>query len=371
MSNVRDILATHYPDNSGGATATAGIAYQVHWGLDHALDMHRAGQNFVVIFDYHEDVVVLNDPVDPTNICAYQVKTASNNWSINKLIKVPKAKDGKSKKSIIGKMMTLHSIFSDSISRIGFASNMYVDCVLTCGNKSDKFREFSAIQLREDELSKLVESVLKECGYAFDPKKSTFQLCFLRSDIPPDSSEDVLTGRFCKFIESMKAAYGKDIETINAISFFSSMQEMAIAKNKDKNHYDSLEKLIKYKGISRTDIDRWLSENIVRRSDADVASSVSTALMHNNTPWVKVLSIISGLQGLLANKINKDHSYIQKLPIIISRLQSENKDALQNLNVVDYARYIANKLIQSADIPPLTEDEAIGYVLYIMIKDTK
>ena len=90
------------PDISG-ARASNRFGFQTDWAICELLDKFAAGEDFIFLFDYHEDVVVLTPKDDSTDFLAdfYQVKTADKGrpWSKNNIIKGKKSKqkdkDGK------------------------------------------------------------------------------------------------------------------------------------------------------------------------------------------------------------------------------------------------------------------------------------
>jgi len=76
------------PRDLSGATASDRFAYQRTWALCHLLELHISGQDYVVIFDHHEDVSVLDAEEQPTSLKGYQIKTKDNGgFTVNALLK--------------------------------------------------------------------------------------------------------------------------------------------------------------------------------------------------------------------------------------------------------------------------------------------
>jgi hypothetical protein len=61
--------------------------YQQTWALCHLLLLHEANADYVITFYHHEDVSVLDSETDPKQICGFQIKTNSGNWTVKALLK--------------------------------------------------------------------------------------------------------------------------------------------------------------------------------------------------------------------------------------------------------------------------------------------
>src|ERR1035438_1791658 len=96
MVTVLGEIAAKVPSELGGSTATNRFEYQVDWTLCHMLHLQRRGGNFLLICDYHDDVVVLDGPEEANKAHFYQIKTSkSPHWTTTKLLKRERGEDGK------------------------------------------------------------------------------------------------------------------------------------------------------------------------------------------------------------------------------------------------------------------------------------
>jgi len=87
MVSAFDLLASVPPTESGGPLAKNRLAYQSDWTFCLLLSLHLRGDDYVVICDYHDDVVV----IDKSNITPildfYQLKTDSKGtWNLRRLV---------------------------------------------------------------------------------------------------------------------------------------------------------------------------------------------------------------------------------------------------------------------------------------------
>lgn len=75
------------PRDRSGATASDRFIYQQTWALCHLLLLHEANADYVITFDHHEDVSVLDSETDPKQISGFQIKTNNGNWTVKALQK--------------------------------------------------------------------------------------------------------------------------------------------------------------------------------------------------------------------------------------------------------------------------------------------
>lgn len=118
-------LASVVPSDSGGARAKNRFDFQRDWILCRILELYRSGQDFIVVCDYHDDVLVLNaDPACAT-VDFFQVKTdAANRFTLASLLKRKKLKTGPGP-SIIGKLYSHRFRFKGTVGRTTLVTNLH------------------------------------------------------------------------------------------------------------------------------------------------------------------------------------------------------------------------------------------------------
>lgn len=114
-------------ENSGSRSANR-FDYQKNWSLCELLALHTEKDDYLMVFEHHEDVVVLDSKTNPTSAIFYQVKSKkSGNWTIGALTT--------SKDSIIRKLYSNYIQFSDHVDRLVFTSNQGLSTKLANGEK--------------------------------------------------------------------------------------------------------------------------------------------------------------------------------------------------------------------------------------------
>lgn len=89
MSSL-DKLASIHPKENAGASSSNRFEYQINWGLHRLLKLeeeeelmkYKNDDGYVMILDYHDDIVVCNSDSGKDYIDFYQIKTRKNsNWT--------------------------------------------------------------------------------------------------------------------------------------------------------------------------------------------------------------------------------------------------------------------------------------------------
>lgn len=91
MSSL-DKLASIHPKENAGASSSIRFEYQINWGLHRLLQLEKAHEDYVMILDYHDDIVICNSEKQEDYIDFYQIKTITySRWGRlfkNKLQKI-------------------------------------------------------------------------------------------------------------------------------------------------------------------------------------------------------------------------------------------------------------------------------------------
>lgn len=94
------------PDDNSGYSASNRFGYQKNWPVYKLLELELLGRDYMIVMDYHEDVIILDSSTKVENVDFYQVKTRSGNyWRPTELTKTSINKNGEIIHSILGKFL--------------------------------------------------------------------------------------------------------------------------------------------------------------------------------------------------------------------------------------------------------------------------
>ncbi|MGV3628247.1 MAG: DUF4297 domain-containing protein [Betaproteobacteria bacterium] len=174
---LSDELLKHRPRESGGSTGGNRYAYQRTWALCRLLTLHESRASYVLVMEYHEDIIVLDHDVNPTNVDFYQIKTRNKgNWTKKDLygVRKPRTKtdaanqsnttstSAKLPQSYLGKMFSNCLHFMPHLQSINFVSNQRFNMELAEAPKSVECNDVCLSRLSQIEADELTAAMTAE-----------------------------------------------------------------------------------------------------------------------------------------------------------------------------------------------------------------
>src|SRR5688572_16124063 len=91
MSLATDLVSK--PPREKGATGGR-YEFQTMWGLALLFQQHGTNDDYAIVFEFHDDIALLNRASNPTNVRFYQVKSKATNggWTLTALLKREKVR---------------------------------------------------------------------------------------------------------------------------------------------------------------------------------------------------------------------------------------------------------------------------------------
>lgn len=247
MALASDLIST--PLREKGATADR-YDFQTMWGLALLFQEHETNEDYAIVFEFHDDVVLLNHSKNPSSVRFFQVKSKNTNggWTLASLLKRKKSKDKKDDKlkpSYIDKMFDNIHKFSTSVASAYFISNQL------CSFNSTK-KSFRVDECSEEDFKKIVKSVKEAYPAATDDEVKL--LGFTRTDLSLGDATSHTKGKLQSFIT----------QQLGEVWFNPESVYKAIANECRRKAYFSgelitLEQAIKEKGLTKADVTVWLN----------------------------------------------------------------------------------------------------------------
>lgn len=230
------------PKERGGAISSRGLLFQKHWTLSLMLSEFQKGNDFIILFDYLDDVVVLRKKANKETISFYQVKTKeTEEWNESKIC---------GKNCII--LTNLYANYAPYkthiedlkvISNAPFKHNGQNLHVFNFSNLSEKYK---------NKIIKIFSEKFKESV----PEISSFLVIaqFEKTSLSFDDMDTHILGIVDKFIDSLDNCNIKPIPLKNAL--LSEIERRHSCATKEFKEHDSL---CQQKGIDR----RFIQEEII------------------------------------------------------------------------------------------------------------
>jgi Cap4-like dsDNA endonuclease family protein len=195
--SLAEKLADHAREGSAGAAAYRGFTYQHHWTLCKLLEVHEQPEDYVLLVDHHDDVIVWSEPPDGLLRC-FQVKAkGSGNWTTAALLK----RKGDAL-SILGKLYHHTIFFEGDVESLEVVSNAR----FSVGRLSDGSPSLDRVRIQCSELSADVATKIRlalqgEHDLSEDPAFEEL-VCFERSAIPLEAFREHTVGRVTEMLDT-------------------------------------------------------------------------------------------------------------------------------------------------------------------------
>lgn len=248
MSLSNALVSTSQTER-GGEVAIRGFEYQASFGISYLLDKYLAKKDFVFIFEYHDDILVLNSADNPTSSEFIQVKTKQNGkWTLASVVN----SSAKKPISFVAKLFRHFVNFKAYPIELMFISNAGFDFT--------DLGRVKAVFLDEQTKLIIIEKVKQQVEALENVPLERLE--FVTSDLSLLGYSSHLKGKMCEFLD---ANYGVN-HGVNA----SSLTEVFIRLCNEKvrvpsGNIESFEDLIVKKGITSQFINEILNKIITTK----------------------------------------------------------------------------------------------------------
>jgi len=245
VSLPEKLVKTAPRDKSGSRTSDR-FRYQRNWALCRILSIHKTTDDYLITFDYHEDVSICDSASQPTKIRAYQIKTKdSGGWTANALVKQEKGENGPLP-SILGKLYTLRVQFGEEVDHIAFVSNQQLSTKLE-GTKKKPPLDKSVTKFEEldkESRSSIETALATELGGKVVKLSGLFQ--FELSDLPLKGHDTHARGKLSEFLHELYP----DAE-FSIVPIYNSLLSEIELRNNNSETTGCFEDYVQKKSLSR------------------------------------------------------------------------------------------------------------------------
>jgi Cap4 dsDNA endonuclease len=234
-----------------GETGYERYDYQALWGLALIFEHHASLEDYAIAFEFHDDIVLLNSASSPTLARFYQVKTKdSGHWTLSDLYRRNKRKgdpSGGKLPSHIGKLFSNYVVFPDETQELNFVSN--VPCAfLDAATSTCHFTQCDA-----ETLAKFMKKMNAEYPEATPATAGLIR--YVRADLSLHDSSAHIKGKLNEFVLSQIGSVEYNPDTL-----YKTIVEECRTRSKYTGGVSDFLDLIKFKSITRTQVEGWLDQ---------------------------------------------------------------------------------------------------------------
>ena len=342
--NAFDSIVTRKPRENAGSMAANRFEYQLDWGLNKLLLLEESGQPYTVIFDYQDDILVLDSDESPNYIDFYQVKTntSASGWQKNQLIQISKKKnksksddltlfdeeddvEADEKYSKIAKLL-IHSLdFPKEAREFFFVTNANLGSSLIKGGKLIRATDLSFADLVEkakDEIKKRIKEELPNI------EDDVFEhLHFIKNQMGVNDHGRTIIGCLNEFLEKH---YPKAKVGVRPV------YETLIGEIRKRNNYETIpktvEELIGKKAFTKKQFHQFLKGLETLESIEAKETKIQGYLMRYlpNTASAKRRSITRQLQKIKEETLVYDnHEFLRlynKIEVLLKETEGDQNE---------------------------------------------
>ena len=111
------------PRENAGSMVSNRFDFQKNWAICKLIELAKSNSDFVLAFEYHEDIIILDSSENAKIIDFFQIKTKNKGkFSLKDLLKRTKSSDGEGS-SILGKLAFNKINFTDNARSLNIVSN--------------------------------------------------------------------------------------------------------------------------------------------------------------------------------------------------------------------------------------------------------
>lgn len=289
------LLVSKPPREVSGARSGNRFNFQYSWALCLLLKLHANPDDYCVLFDFHDDVVVLDDSTNPTLADFYQVKTeTSKNWTPTSLTSQKKGKTGPLP-SNLGKLYEHYLTFPQNVRTLTFIGCARFKMSLATEPPSINRERFSFADLHDDEKAE-IEGKLKA---ELNQTSALAGLSLTHFENTPLSAADHEThaqGAVCKFLDQQPD------RSIPAVPFYQSIRSEVQRRSTKESHASTFLELRTSRGLTRNDVQVMIDSVTSHTQREDLLESIRTQLSTEQFDPRRSHEITRGVRSYLAQR---------------------------------------------------------------------
>lgn len=309
-------------ENSGSSSANR-FDFQKNWAICKLLELSNNNNDFLLAFEFHEDILIFDSSVNPTSIEFYQIKSknTSGKFSLTQLLTRKKLKDSTGN-SILGKLLQNKTNFPKettslnliSNSDYGFFTNLLSQKTLVCCK-----------DLSSADLQKLTKSLGEELSIS-ELKEYIDSLFFHVTELTIEHHSEITRDKLERTLEKK---FSTEIK-YNPLLAYRTIYDEVNRKNNIEKPISTLEEVVKYKAISKLEFTEMLKIVAVEPNRfQNLQDKIFNALDSANISTSERINLIDAFKDIKIEFLKIDNPFFKEC------CQEINKYIRNNIEMLD------------------------------------
>lgn len=325
MATALDALVSFVPAEFGGQRATNRLHYQRDWTFSLLLKLHLAQEDYLVVCDYHDDVLLLNGSSNPTRIDFFQIKSSSRRtWSITSLLAQEKGKTS-SLPSILGKIYGHRVRFAALAGSSHLVSNQPFTITLTAEPNSIERTSFTAAEIDPSEKQKIIAQLKSELQLSTDPIIDA-SLIFSVSDLSVRGHDQQVKGKLSDFLESRDPSRSYPIGALYRV-----IADHIAKCIGHESACTNIVDLIELKSISRASFEKMMVDCLIVSENLDpdkLKRDYENILREEQVPLLQTRRLRKAFERFLLERLDRGKLNLQRLIDCLHAFHQGNRQQL-------------------------------------------
>lgn len=310
-------ILTEKPREESGSKTSRKYQFQKDLSLYILIKEHSERDDYLFLFDFHEDLIISNSSTTLKDLECIQIKSKDScNWTMNALTKQPKNKN-----SIIGKLYQNRIVFEDVVKTLTFMSNgTFSFEKLTNGSDTKGLSHILATDLSKSDKDKCESSIKAEHSIPTTDYENLGE--FKVTTLSNSDSSTHCVGALAALINSLNPS-----SKINSqLAYEQVLREITRKTNEtvgDKT-FKHISDVFKVKGLSKQEFLEFLNKAGLYKSVEEEWTELKTSLELQGIGHIELLKYKKAWREMNARVIADTGSIPQR------KLINEIDDALNN-----------------------------------------
>jgi len=361
--SLRDTFTDVRPRETSGSRSADRFDYQKAWGLCRLLELHESGEDYVIVFDLHDDVVVFDSETDPTGIAFYQIKTNTKGpWTVTQLLATKTGKESRTP-SILAKLYSNRIAFRAYTKRLTFVSNAFVAFTLKDRSSPADQAEIAFWRISDNEQTTIENKLREQCQESGDLELQSLMF-FEQSAISLLDHAGHTKGKITEFLERLLPGSALRPGLVHR-----SLAGEITRRNNSLEVCNSFEDVCKKKALSRSAVDVLLQSMGVYDDETQIWTQIENRLNSEQYPFPALTSLRIRWQALQAARTDSGNLQLRELGRQVSS-QVENTEPSESSRLTEILT-LALRAIRSDKTWATFDDDDIRALALVSIYGTK
>ena len=298
---LADALVAHPPRERSGGPSANRVGYHHTWALCELLRLHAKGEDYVLIMEFHDDVLVVDSASSPTRADFYQVKTRRDGrWTIADLIRVERSKPGRKVRnrstavtsetpaaqpqSIFGKLFDHVQRFGPKIRTLNLITNARFKLPLSGPPPSVDRSELALVDLDCEAIEKVKGALQAELSLLAAPSVENVFMLVCGMGLTEHEKHGV--GELAAFLEARRPGGRYAVQAL-----YRTLADEIGRRAKNEWQPSSFQELCRQRGICRGDVENLLVVVDGQRDPGEHLREVKEQLRTEGLPYRDIATL--------------------------------------------------------------------------------